>query len=444
MQLFGAFFGAITTAVGVIGIIEAADSGPYERSDSSVMMWLLLVSGTGVARSLIHRSAGAELIYGQQPYAGIKKYFVASLVNTGAWLAFLGGKGHMPGFVLVPVLMLLISWPLVLLVMTSTPGFREMADKVPAGEDKGFEGAALLMLMFGLLGFIATSIYLYALWTGTPGEAHSSGMFMMIVIALVVLIIRSGIHVGSALTGLRETRLDQVVAAVNRYCDFGVVASFIAGGCLLLSVMMLKADVMALVGISCIVWALLAWPLTLRRFFGERQFADLMAQAEGGAPHHRAPDLGLTTLGWFLFAQAVVALSYGLPSVLMMPGHGDSMASGGPMLEMLSILNPSVGHSPWWSIGLGALQLWAGFELIRMSELHRIAASAFGLVTSAIYIYFAWPMITHLGDISRESGGFSFGTTMAFGGLALQLTVPLVTLFAANRSHVPAATARYT
>src|SRR4029079_8761841 len=102
------------------------------------------VSGTGVARSLIHRAAGAELIYGQQPYAGIKKHLVASLVNTGAWLAFLGGKAHMPGFVLVPILMLLISWPLVLLVMTNTPGFREMADKVPAGEDKGVDGAAPL------------------------------------------------------------------------------------------------------------------------------------------------------------------------------------------------------------------------------------------------------------------------------------------------------------
>lgn len=444
MQLFGSVFGAITTAVGVIGIVEASNTGPYERSDSSVLMWLLLLTGSGVTRSLIHRAAGAELLYGQTPFAGIKKYFVASLVNTGAWLAFLGGKGHMPGFVLVPLLMLLIAWPLALLVITGMPGYREMATKVPVGEDKGFEGASLLMLMFGLLGTIGTGLYLYALWTGSPSEAHSNGTFMMIVIALIVLVIRSVIHVSGALTGLRETRLDQVAAAVNRYCDFGVVAAFVAGGAMLLGVMMLAANVAALVGISCIVWALLAWPMTLRRFFGERQFADLMAGAEGGGTtHHRAPDLGLSTLGWFLFAQALIGLAYGLPSTLMMPSGGGEMMGDNPMMGMLSMINPTIGHSPWWGIGLGALQLWAGIELIRMSELHRIAATAFGAITAGLQIYFAWPMLTHIGDLSRESGGMGLGMTFAFGGLALQLIVPLVTLFAANRSHVPAATARF-
>jgi hypothetical protein len=443
MQLFGALFGAMTTAVGVIGIIEASNTGPYERSDSGVLMWLLLLACSGVTRPLIHRSAGSELIYGHAPFAGIKKYFVASLVNTGAWLAFMTGKVHLPSFVVVPVLFLLIAWPLALIVITGMPGFREMAAKVPPGEDKGFEGASLLMLMFGLLGLIGTSLYLYALWTGTPGELHSSGMFMMVIIALVVLVIRSGIHVSSALTGLRETRLDQVVAAVNRYCDFGVVASFIAGGAMLLAVMMLRVNVSILVAISCLVWALLAWPLTLRRYFGERQFADLMASVDGGAPHHRAPDLGLTTLGWFLFAQALVGLAYGLPSTLMMPSGMDGMGDT-TMMSMLSVFNPAVGHSPWWSIGLGALELWAAIELIRMSELHRIAASTFGALTAGVQIYFAWPLLSHLGHLSRGEGGLGMGSTVVFGALALQLTVPLVTLFAANRSAVPAATARYT
>jgi hypothetical protein len=60
-----------------------------------------------------------------------------------------------------------------------------------------------------------------------------------------------------------------------------------------------------------------------------------------------------------------------------------------------------------------------------------------------VQVYFAWPLISHLGDLSRETGGFGMGTTVVFGALALQLTVPLVTLFAANRSAVPSATARY-
>jgi hypothetical protein len=317
-----------------------------------------------------------------------------------------------------------------------------MADKVPAGEDNGFEGASLLMLTFGLLGTIATSLFVYAMWTGTPSEAHGDGRFVMMILALLVLVIRSAIHVGSALTGLRDTRLDQVVAAVNRYCDFGVVASFLAGGALLISVMMIAADVTALIGISCVVWALLVWPLTLRRFFGERQFADLMKQADGATPHHRAPDLGLTTLGWFLFAQAVISLSFNLPLTLMAPGS-DSMQDGGMMTSMLSVLTGAAGgHSPWWTIGLGALQLWAGLELIRMSELHRIAASAYGAVAAALTIYFDWPVISHLGAVGR--GGDLPGSTMMFGMIALQLTIPIVTLVVVNRSAVPAATARFT
>jgi hypothetical protein len=441
MQLSGSVFGALTTAVGVVGIIEASDTGPYERSDSGVLMWLLLLAGTGVVRSIIHRSAGAELIYGQNPFGGIKKYFVASLVNAVAWLAFLGGESHAPGTVMVPVMMLLVSWPLALTVIVNLPGFREIHGQVPASEDKGFEGASILMLMFGLLGFIGTSLVLYAMWTSSPGEAHSDGKFMMIVIAMVVLVIRSGIHVSAASTGLRETRIDQVVGAVNRYCDFGVIAAFVAGGAMLLSVMMLQASAAAFVVIACVVWALLAWPLTLRRFFGERQFADLMAGAEGGAPHHRAPDLGLTTLGWLLLAQSIVGLSFRLPMALMLP-HGGLGGAMGPLESMSSLFGGSLGESPWWTIGVLALQLWAAIELIRMGELHRIAATAYGAISACVTIYLSWPILSHLGEISRM-GGMSMEIVTIFGALALALTIPLVTLFAANRSVVPAASARY-
>ena len=440
MQLCGSVFGALTTAVGVVGIIEASNTGPYERSDSGVLMWLLLLTGTGVVRSLIHRSAGAELIYGQTPFAGIKKYFVASLVNAAAWLAFLGGESHAPGSVLVPILLLLVSWPLALTVIVNMPGFREMSGQVPASEDKGFEGASILMLMFGLLGFIGTSLVLYAMWTGSPSEAHSDGKFMMIVIALVVLVIRSGIHIGAAATGLRETRIDQVVGAVNRYCDFGVIAAFVAGGAMLLSVMMVQGSAAAFVAIACVVWALLAWPLTLRRFFGERQFADLMAGAEGGPPHHRAPDLGLTTLGWLLFAQAIVGLSLRLPMALMLPNGGD-MGMGGPFDSMSALFGGSLGSSPWWTIGVLALQLWAAIELIRMGELHRIAASAFGVISAGVTIYLSWPILSHLGELTRM--GMSMPLVTVFGALALELTIPLVTLFAVNRGAVPPASARY-
>ena len=435
MQLAGSVFGAMTAAVGIAALIEASDSRGMDRGAGNALMWLLVVTGTGVVRSILHRQAGSDLIYSQTPYAGIKKYFVASLVNVVAWLAWLGGEEHAPSYVLVPLLMLLVSWPIALTVITNMPGYREMQGQVPASEDKGFEGASILMLMFGLLGSIGTSLVLYAAWTGSPSEVHASGSFMLMVIALIVLIIRSVLHVSAAMTGLRESRLDQVVAAVNRYCDFGVIAGFLAGGCILLAFMIQIQSAVVLAVIACTVWALLAWPLTLRRFFGERQFADLMANAEGqGVAHRRAPDLGLSTLGWFLFAQALIGLSMTLPMTLMMPGGGEAgLDAMGPLGPMSAMFGNSLGHSPWWSIGLAALELWAGLELIRVGELHRIAASAWGALSAAITIYFFWPVISHLGELGREAG-MSMMLVTTFGALALQLTVPVVTLFAVNRS----------
>src|SRR5215510_1096624 len=141
MQLFGSVFGAFTTMIGVSMVIEFAQVRSYDGGGgseaSSMMLWVLLLAGSGVVRSLMHRAAGADLIYGAQPFAGIRRYFVASLVNAAAWLALLAGKAHAPGAVIVPVLMLLVAWPLALMIIINMPGIREMSEKVPAGEDKG-------------------------------------------------------------------------------------------------------------------------------------------------------------------------------------------------------------------------------------------------------------------------------------------------------------------
>ncbi len=439
MQLFGSVFGAVTALYGVMALIELSQMGRHGGGDSGMMLWILLIAGSGVTRSLLHRAAGADLIYGESPYQGVRHYLIASLVNAGAWLALLGGKLSAPASLLIPVLCLLLSWPIALTIALNMPGLRELSQRVPPGEDKGFEGASLLMLIFGLLGVIGTSLALYALWQ-SPSEVHSQGWFMLGVVALLVLIVRSVIHVNAAIQGLRETRLDVSVQAANRYADFGVIAAMIAGGAMLIAVMMINADVSALVGVTCLVWMLLAWPLTVRRFFGERQFADIMA-GDDGAPHRRAPDLGLTTLGWFLFATSLVSLSFMLPAILLLPSRMGDMGGMGGMSTIMSIMSPGIDHSPWFGIGIAALELWAAIELIRMGELHRIAATAFGVVATAVNIYMYWPILTHLGSLSREGGLGS--STMVLASLAIQLIVPLTTLFAANRSVVPPATARF-
>ena len=441
MQLFGTVAGALTALGGVALFAQLnarsmySDNGP----GGSELMWLLLLVGTGVARSLVHRSIGEGLLYGHQPFAKVKTYLLAASVNTAMWLYVLVEKGGAPGAVALPFACLLMAWPIAVAVIVRLPGIREMSDQVPHGEDHGFEGVSILMVMFGLFWTIAMGLFIYTEWQTTPAAIHNSGFFMLQLIAMGVLLIRSALQLSAGLQGLRVTQLDLAVAAANRYADFGVVATFVTAGCLLLSAMMSMMSLFAMGLIACLVWMLLAWPMILRRFYNERQFADLMASPDGtSSTHRRAPDLGLTTLGWFLFAVALVQLSAALPTLLV----GSGGAVRGEYSQLLgavaTMTTPTADHSAWWGVGLAGIQLWAGIELIRMSDLHRIAANAFGVIQSVVTIYFYFPMLRHLGD-AHVAGS---PTTVSVAVLALDLIVPVTTLLVANRSAMPAAQAR--
>ena len=436
MQMTGGVFAAFSAMIGVVLLLAVG----HAPGAGDITMWFMITTVSGVVRSLMHRKAGASLLYPsetERPFAGIRSYLVASGINTALWGYVLHSQLHAPTNAIAPFLIALMAWPLALMVVTSLPGFSELATGIPTAEDKGFEGAALLMLVLGVLGLLFTTVALYGWWEGTPSEGHSQGAFMMVVLTLIALIIRSALHVSAAVTGLRERRMDVVLAAANRYCDFGVVASFTAGGLLLLGTMMLSPDPSAFAVIACLVWALLVWPMTLRRFFGERQFADLMANTDRPS-HHRAPDLGLTTLGWLLLGQALFALSFALPAVLE-SHHGAGELMRGPFAMLGRLAAAEAGSSPWWAVGVTALELWAAIELIRMSELHRIAASAFGAIAAAVTVYQNWDFIR----LALHGRAGMADSVVFFGVLAFQLTVPLVTLFAANRGGIPPAQARY-
>jgi hypothetical protein len=404
-------------------------------SQSGETLALLLVLGLSIARSFLHRAAGTQLLYGGPPghrLQGVHRYVLFALAQSLVVGAVFGFKLHEGTKVAIAIAGGLAIWPLALGVIVRLPRFKRFANDVPISEDKGFEGASILMTVLGLCGVIGTGMLLFVMLE-LPGSELQKGPGVLLVLTVAMLVVRSIIHVQAGVSGLRETNIDRSVELANRYANFGVISSFCAGGGLLLLVMASSVDVIGMVTITGVVWLLMTWPLVLRRFFSDRQFVDLLAGDEAPV-HRRAPDAGLTALGWLLLALAALSASFTLPSLLF----SDAMRDFGA-LAMFGGAGEGV-RSVWWNVGEIVLQAWAGYELIRMSPQSRTIASVFGVVGAAVAIYMNWPMVQML---EHMHGMMSPLSAVAMGPLALALIIPVATLVLVNRKIAPTARARF-
>lgn len=398
-------------------------------------LWMFLLLATCVARSLFHRAAGIEILYGKPradgasaPLVGLVRYIVIGLAHSVlvaiAARTFGASMGSAIGFGLG-----LAVWPAVLGGLLVTGLFSRFAAKVPVAEDKGFEGAAILMTVLGLCGALLTTTLLLAI-VETGMRALREGRIMLLTLALVMLIVRSILHVRAGISGMNTISIDRSVDHANRYASFGIISAFCVGGAMLLGVMTTTLDVTMLAVVSGVTWMLMAWPMIVRRFFGDRQFADLLA-GEHAEIHRRAPDAGLTCLGWLLLAHAAYSLTLVLPGLV-----------AGPLpdkLERLTSLFGGSGHSPWWGVGIAMFQLWAGYELIRMSIHHRLIVTAYAVTAAALTLYLSWPALRGLEHLRLSNPG-QLASLMAVG---LALVIPVAALVLVNRKLAPAATARF-
>jgi hypothetical protein len=438
MQLAGNMFAAYGGLIAFMMLFAMRGSGET--------LYMLILVGACITRSMFHRNAGTTLLYGQmtmateganQRLSGIRKYITVALLQTLLVGAMLGGKFHVPGKIVLGLVLGLAVWPVTLAILMALPRFRRFKDDLPLTEDKGFEGASILMTVLGLCGLLGTGAVLLLL-LDLPGNALTKGPGVLIALALAMLCVRSFLHVQAGLSGLRETNVDRSVELANRYANFGVISSFCAGGAMLLFVMTLPKGgggdgmMVGLVIVCGLCWLLLSWPLIIRRFFSDRQFADLLA-GDNAPTHRRSPDAGLTGLGWLLLAHAAFAGSFLIPQVVLAEG-------GGRDFQALMALGGAGGmRSMWFSVGIVVLQGWAGFELIRMSPQSRIVATVFGVVGAVVTVYISWPMLKmfkHLRGIDKDG-------LMMLMPLALGLIIPIATILLVNRKITPMARARF-
>ena len=429
MQLAGNVFAAAAALATFVVVFTEPNAGGQT-------LWLFLMLGMSIARSLVHRAAGTQLVYGQPGapnprMSGIRRYVQFGLVHSALFAGLLAIKLGVPAQFALAIGAGLAVWPITLGVVLVLPRFRRFHGELPPTEDKGFEGASILMTVLGLCGVIGTGTLLVVM-LNIPGRELQRGPGVLIVLALAMLVIRSGIHVQAGLSGLRETSVDRSVELANRYANFGVISSFCGGGALMLFVMSSSMNIFGLALVCGVCWMLMAWPLIVRRFFGDRQFADLLA-GDAAPIHRRAPDAGLTWLGWLLVADAMYGASFLIPQFVL--GH-----SAGSEMSLVLALGGALGlRTLWWNVGLVVLQAWAGFELVRMSRHSRAIATVFGVVTAGVSLYINWPAI----DAFRHMHGFGREEVILIGPLAMSLIIPISTIVLVHRKLAPTARARF-
>lgn len=402
---------------------------------------ILLAGLTFLARSCFHRAAGTALLYSHRPARAVYAYAGVGIVHSlGVILVLL--RTHPPLQILGEIGAMLLYWPVTVMVVASLPRYRRaFREGLPLAEDLGFEGAAVLMLVLGVMGVTVPAAALWGLLEA-PGFALVSGGSAISLIILAALLVRSLLH---ARAGWRGTRGTADERATNRYVAAAVGTAFLASAALVL-LGLVSGSIGGMVLMSLIIFGLLlAWPLHLRRFITERNFA-LTMDGPGGAVPRRAPDAGLTALGWLLLAVGLLGVVSSLPQALF--GHADLREAVAMMRTVFGEDATIVVRSPWWDVGVAGLAVWAGVELVRMGPHARIAANIYGAVGALVAVYILWPQFAALDQVlaaGAENGDATFFHSTRVGMLihvAMALALPVASLILANRRLPADATAR--
>jgi hypothetical protein len=441
MQLAGGAFAAGAGLIAIVAILALRDQGGEPHGSVG---WILVVAGLCAARSLAHRAAGTQLLYGggwhadgtpASPLRGVRRYIAIALGQT-ALFALLGRAAlGLPAADVLAWCAGLALWPLALAALLGSGALARFEAEIPHGEDKGFEAASILMTVLGAAGLLAAgALLIIDLETGYRELVRGPGS--IVIGALGLLLLRSWLHVRAGLVGLRETSIDRSVEVANRYAELGVVSSLWFGGVLLLAAIANGMDVWGMALVAGLCWLMMLWPLILRRFFSDRQLADLIAGARAAQHHRRAPDAGLAGLGWLLVGHAALTASCLVPQLLAGPAPAADA-------RWIAALAAGISDgSPWGSSVVIALGAWTGVALLRMSPHHRLLAVVYGTVAAIVTLAELWPLLARALQLS-VLGGRGPELVLPVALAALRLAIPVAAVLLATRAIAPAARARY-
>jgi hypothetical protein len=436
-------------SLGLVMQLAARTSGALAALGASIVVienprrhlgWFLFAVALCFARSQLHRLAGRDLVYSRRTD---DDELADPFDATRTYIGF--GVGHAVVIGLIANLELgattrtaagiataLALWPLVLGAVLRQPRFRALRAGIPLGEDRGLEGASIVMTVLGACGALSAGAIVLALG-GLPSRHLQHGWGVMLVVVFVLLLVRSCLHIRVGLAGLREASFDRPGELAGHYASFGVISAFCVGGVLALLAVSERLAPEALACVVVICSLLTAWPMLVKRYVSHRQFAELLAGDR--VIHRRAPDTGLTGLGWLLAGHAVL-----VAALLILELTVQQRGIGRPLDDLLQLALPLGGRSAI-DLGLGALivmlELCAAAALVRMSDHRRTIATTYALIGGVVALALAWPATRMVGR------HFNLPMVIRWVPAAIQIVIPAVTLGVVHRAVAPIARARY-
>lgn len=434
MALGGAVFAAATLLLGVPMIVDYMERGGAYGAKLPVveLVGMMAVVALGEIRAANHALAGAEMLYGAPDKAlrALHRYAWWSLAHAVVTALVVWRHG-----VAIPVAIAVAGalwlWPQLVLTL-ATGRLRQLAADhryaPPVPEDRGFESLAVLMTALGAAGF-TTALALAGGLLGDDTDALRRQGAAVLLFALVgVMLVRSVLHVIAGRAALHESP-ERALAAVQRYAQFGVISSVIAGGVLMVMLVGYSGLFVAIIGAPCVAGALLAWPMAVRRFATTRHMDEIAAgpQVE---PNRRPPDLGMTAIGWLLLGLGTIGLGAG--AIAQIAGAGVRM----PIVGLLRLPIWDDGK-PWLTLIAAGLQLWIALELITMSARRRLVGIGAGLAAAALGLYLARPLL----DV--DAVAFDPYAVLRIALLICAVVLPAMTAALLLRPSGPGARARY-
>jgi hypothetical protein len=401
--------------------------------------WFGVVIALCLVRSHLHRAAGRDLSYPRRtdeglidPLAASGSYALFGLAQAIAVGVIAARVFEQPPAAAAGIAAALALWPALLAVVCRLPRFAALRAGLPLGEDRGLEGASIAMTVLGGYGLLSTGAILVLL--GALSQHHMRhGWGMLLVVVFGLLVVRSSLHLRAGLAGLRDRSFDRPSELAGRYAAFGVISAFCVGGVLVLLAMSERLTPEAISSVAVMCWLLVTWPLIVKRYFCQRQFVELLAGDR--VTHRRAPDAGLTALGWMLAGHATLIAGVLIVQLTVQPHLG------GAADNALVLSGLVVGR--WWLVDAAqagavvALELATAVALIRMSELRRPIATIYALFAGVVALApAAWGFRALAEHPSLRQG-------MQLLPSAVQLVLPVATLVLVHRAIAPAARAHY-